>query len=761
MRSLVLAVLVLLTSTPTWATIARVQFKANFTGSWSTCAATFTTKPAAHDLVVFWTSWKPSTATASVHESHGNTNGDAVGPTTQPASGVKSQISYLKNVAGSSSNIVTATYNASTATCSVVTVEYGGADQDSRLDVTSANTGAGTMLESSVTPPTFVNEFVFEAGSVNAGSASPGHRFESMQAGGAAIAEDDVLISNGQQHATAATSSSENWAMQMATFHDSSTSWNESTAFSGNVYFKLDAPWFDVKAFGAVCDGVTDDTKAITAAVTAWSSNLSGTASSAGVLYFPRSPHPCKFNGNVFNVTHNQGWLYVLMDNSFLLTGPVTPTPLTAFVGRGGNFQGLGGMANLHPNVTWLPSASGVEALNITGNVGGLYFEGINFENNGGSLSPVHLRGTSAAGGPTFITWIGDQFGANSSVPAFLVDSDRNNIVAAYGMFFDHCAFSSPPGSSAVIQVTNAGNFVFRDGPIYGAPVVFKNLGISSAGEAVFDGVLSESLINQDFLVLDTSAGGGVVETDFTLRNVALADTSGTVYLVKGLGTGNRGINIEMSPEGGVGSGIIDPASTDPQGLRGVHCKGAGCDLIPSQITTTMIAGFYGLPTNGKSAYSLTGSAAGGSAFMPSPVIINGSQDFLGVSNSYVSGSNNVAVGAGRMYIDSLNGGFACIQHSLAGCPLGTSATPWLNLFLGGHFNQASSNSDIAGTLSCSGGTKMVTFTAAFTSTPVIIVSDETTAGGARVSAHSTSGFTVTCTGATDAFDYLVIGNPN
>jgi hypothetical protein len=759
MRNLIMAVLVLLTSTPTWATITRVQSKANFTGAGSSCAATFTNNPAAHDLVVVWPSWKPSIATASAADSRGETYNDAVAPTTQPAFGVKSQIFYAKSVAGSSSDAVTETCSASTTARGVDLVESGGADQNSHLDVTSANTGLGATSHTNATTLTFVNEFVFGAALVSAGTASPGNWFGSIQASGGGIADADVQISNAHQYVTAAPSSSDNWVTQMATFRDSSASSNETTAFSGNVYFKSDAPWYDVKAFGAVCDGVTDDTMAITAAVTAWSGNLSGNTSSAGVLYFSRSPHPCKFNGNVFHVSHNKGWLYVLMDNSFLLTGPVTPTPLTAFVGRSGNFQGLGGMANLHPNVTWLPTASGAEALNITGNVGGLYFEGINFENNGGSLSPVHLRGTAASGGPTFITWVGDQFGANSSVPAFLVDSDTSNTVAAYGMFFDHCAFASPPGSSAVIQVTNAGNFIFRDGPIYGAPVVFKNLGISSAGEAVFDGVLSESLTNQDFLVLDTSTGGGVVETDFTLRNVLLADTSGSVYLVKGLGTGNRGINIEMSPEGGVGSGIIDPA-TPANGLVGVYCKGASCEQIATQITLSSIVGLYVFPTNARPVTLFAPSAAGGSGLRPNPLALSGALDFLGVSNSFVAGSNNVPVGAGRTYVDSSNNGFACIINTNTGCPLGTSTTPWLSLFLGGHFNQASSNSDIAGTLSCSGGAKTVTFATAFTSTPVIVVSDETAAGGARVSAHSTSGFTVTCTGATDTFDYLVIGNP-
>jgi hypothetical protein len=63
--------------------------------------------------------------------------------------------------------------------------------------------------------------------------------------------------------------------------------------------------------------------------------------------------------------------------------------------------------------------------------------------------------------------------------------------------------------------------------------------------------------------------------------------------------------------------------------------------------------------------------------------------------------------------------------------------------------------------LTCAAGTASWTFALAYTSTPVILVSDETTAGGARVSAKSNTGFTVTCTGATDVVDYFVIGNPN
>ena len=79
----------------------------------------------------------------------------------------------------------------------------------------------------------------------------------------------------------------------------------------------------------------------------------------------------------------------------------------------------------------------------------------------------------------------------------------------------------------------------------------------------------------------------------------------------------------------------------------------------------------------------------------------------------------------------------------------------------GQHLNQSAATSDFAGQLTCATGTVSKTFTTVFGSTPTVLVSDETTTGGARVSTKSATGFTVTCTGASDVVDYEVIGNPN
>jgi hypothetical protein len=73
---------------------------------------------------------------------------------------------------------------------------------------------------------------------------------------------------------------------------------------------------------------------------------------------------------------------------------------------------------------------------------------------------------------------------------------------------------------------------------------------------------------------------------------------------------------------------------------------------------------------------------------------------------------------------------------------------------------QAAANR-FAGTSACIASTKTISLPTKFATQPVILVFDETTKGGVSLSAKSTSSFTVSCSGASDAFDWLVIGNPN
>lgn len=80
---------------------------------------------------------------------------------------------------------------------------------------------------------------------------------------------------------------------------------------------------------------------------------------------------------------------------------------------------------------------------------------------------------------------------------------------------------------------------------------------------------------------------------------------------------------------------------------------------------------------------------------------------------------------------------------------------------VGQHILFQAAQSDASGVATCVASTVTVTFNTAYASTPTIMLTDETTTGGARVSAKSNSAFTITCTGATDVVDYLTFGNPS
>jgi hypothetical protein len=75
------------------------------------------------------------------------------------------------------------------------------------------------------------------------------------------------------------------------------------------------------------------------------------------------------------------------------------------------------------------------------------------------------------------------------------------------------------------------------------------------------------------------------------------------------------------------------------------------------------------------------------------------------------------------------------------------------------HFNQNNPNR-LAGTSACATGTQTITFAGQFASPPAVLLFDETTKGGISLTMKSTWGFTASCTGASDVFDWIVIGNP-
>jgi hypothetical protein len=75
-------------------------------------------------------------------------------------------------------------------------------------------------------------------------------------------------------------------------------------------------------------------------------------------------------------------------------------------------------------------------------------------------------------------------------------------------------------------------------------------------------------------------------------------------------------------------------------------------------------------------------------------------------------------------------------------------------------FNQNTAN-NVAGSSTCSSGTQTITFPGQFVAPPAVVLFDETTKGGVSLTGKGNWGFIVSCAGASDVFDWIVIGNPN
>ncbi len=236
----------------------------------------------------------------------------------------------------------------------------------------------------------------------------------------------------------------------------------------------------------------------------------------------------------------------------------ITCSSGTSFLGLSGSFL-------------WGPTCSiqqrkGISRplLDIAG-VDQFYVEGISFQTTNAAEPEVHIHDKNGSGS----VWI--QFrrcviGSQNQGPSLTVDSSRANLSAGFGLKIEDSSIQGP------ISITNFGQVTIAH--TYMHNITMTNAGIPSDGDLEVDDALSEGLDNTDFLTVN-QAGGQV--TDITLRRVALADTIGSSYLIRNDSPRNfrASVLIEQIPLGNVGSGMIDPASSNH--LLDVTCIGSGC----------------------------------------------------------------------------------------------------------------------------------------------------------------------------------------
>ena len=319
----------------------------------------------------------------------------------------------------------------------------------------------------------------------------------------------------------------------------------------------------DVKAqFGAVGDGETLDDEPINAAY-AEATRLMSTPGGAGFVYFPPSKGFYKVSTlRTPSMGFGQGPLVSVFCNG-LYVDKIQPGNNNAFVGWTSNFGGLSAPFSWGPSASWQqPKGVSGPLLDMAGG-DQITFEGIGFGLAGQAGQPaVHMHDGQGC--------VNIVFRRCSVMGDFVADTADPKAVAGFGLRIEDCSLGR-------MRFQNFGQITIRGSFLHS--IVLKNAGIASNGDLSVDDCLSEGLNNEDFLTVDTS--GGTVN-DITLRRVKLADTSGSVYLLKHVN--NSGINwivnvkIEMIPGGNLGSGFINPSSAS--NLLSVICEGANAGRV-------------------------------------------------------------------------------------------------------------------------------------------------------------------------------------
>ncbi len=188
----------------------------------SSVAVTYSAAQTAGNLNVVEVGWNDTTSSvSSVTDSRGNSYVLAVGPTR--GTGLSQSIYYAKNIVGGT-NTVTVTFNKAAAVVDVRALEYSGLDTANPLDVTAGAAGTGTTGNSGAATTSSANELIVGAGMTAGAFTKAGTGFTSriITSPDADIAEDQITTAAGSYSATAPTSTSTPWVMQMAAFRTSS-----------------------------------------------------------------------------------------------------------------------------------------------------------------------------------------------------------------------------------------------------------------------------------------------------------------------------------------------------------------------------------------------------------------------------------------------------------------------------------------------------------------------------------------------------------
>jgi hypothetical protein len=350
--------------------------------------------------------------------------------------------------------------------------------------------------------------------------------------------------------------------------------------------FSINEAVFDVVAYGAKCDGVTDDTAAFNRTISAWQ-GIRNPKGGGGILYIPRSYGACVVTGGSINFAsgNNGGWLRWIEDNSLLVkNSPIRMigTINIHFEGRTGSALGLFGAGYSDGGTTWETDGN-FPALILQGGNGrttgasveSIAFDNFNFELNRDSGACAVQIQDDPGGSGYGVAKINfrNVIASTNSGPSICTNPHDKNAVVGFGLWCENCSITQGASFYNFGSIHITGNsFVGRK------TILLQNKGISVMMDFKFEGIDSEGLKNTPFLTINSTSGD---IWNVVLDRVAVSDSTGDSYLIKNTGTHTLDVEIFASYSS---SGVIDPVST-PQGINALFCVGGynQCALVPSQ----------------------------------------------------------------------------------------------------------------------------------------------------------------------------------
>lgn len=403
---------------------------------------------------------------------------------------------------------------------------------------------------------------------------------------------------------------------------------------------------------------------------------------------------------------------------------------------------------------------------------GDVYIAAGNYNQSTSAIVPrcIHVRGSSAMG--TRITWVpssGWQFILADNTPNLddnysyegaiedltLVGPGVTNTAGAFYFGGSDGATNSP--STLIDPQANFGDHfninrvrIIRPPSLNGFNVCMQ-WGSNAWSNTIFQSVVSFCGTGLYFPATITNLNSG---EEISVVNSSVSNNTGVGVLVGNV-SGANAINVS-----------ITNSSLDFNGSWAVQNGTVSNSNSVSMMSDAIYSPSnwiqnYGLFTI-EGAYFTGGQNSGVLGYL----IDNENQGFTSLGGQYLNGGSGTMVnvsGVGGTWISPFTGGGQApviYQSYLSEFGNLNNNTTTSNVLVSNVIEQSSANT-LAGTTSCSGNTKTFTWGLTYNSQPVILIFDETTAGGANLTSKNTHGATVHCTGATDIFDWMVIGNPN